>query len=137
MKAPRYSPAFLRDWAFFTRGDVIAGSSRFVAKGAFKDSYDPEGVDAKHAFWVYDSQGVVMKNTDPDSVCSAIAAKGLGMQVTIENWAEDCVAGLLNVAEVREWSQSMPGWVFSNFIKTAQRTAERQIGFIPTFLLTA
>jgi len=136
MKTPKYSKNFERDWAFYTKAPKVVGCA-LMYKGMRWDRFlDPNGVDPKHAFYVYDSTGKMINNTDPDTVCSALACKGLGMQITVENWAEDTISGLVFPDEIKQWIDvdQMPSWVWMNYLNTCKRMALRSLGFVPKYL---
>jgi hypothetical protein len=138
LKTMKFSRQFNRDWDFYLSQidpAAVIGAKDFSAQGKFAAAFDPDGVDAKTAFWNYDSKGVVVQTTEPDIAAAVVACKGRLVQVTCLMWAQDLVAGIVMADEIMEWSSSMPKWVCDNAFQTAKKIAVESIGFVPRFVM--
>lgn len=82
--------------------------------------YDPNGVDAKRAFFLLDSQGKLMPTKHPLLLRQLIKTKG-GVNLHIKMYAEDRAKGYLPSIEFDEICKeySVPLW----FIKAVENQA--------------
>lgn len=82
--AKRYSAAFNRDWEFY-----LVNSQKFTFCGSDvpEQNYDPDGVDAKIAFYELDARGVVVPTNQPELLRTVIRCKK-SINFNIKQWAD-------------------------------------------------
>jgi hypothetical protein len=113
-KMAKYSKNFERDYAFY-----LAHLGRFGFTGGAlipEVPYAEDGVDAKRAFFLYDSNGKLVPCKEPDLFKSLMITKK-GINFHLKLWAEGYSDMLMGVHEYIEDFTDPPDWVEESFRK--------------------
>ncbi len=93
---------------------------------------EPEGWTAAECFHVHETFGHLLPCKEPVMLTRALNGKqwhGL----TVTNCAEDYIGRLLFASELKE---NYPEWVRQDILGRARQLAQRDLGYVPTFVLT-
>ena len=111
----KYSKKFEEDYNWY-----LSVSDSFNFDGV-KDYYNKKGVDiiqfdangktAKECFYLYDSQGLINKTSEPEKLRTLLKTKG-SVNLHIKMYAEDRAKGYLPKIEFEEIAKefNMPNW---------------------------
>lgn len=123
----KYSKKFERDYKFY-----IDNLSRFSFCGKADDEffdrngnilviYDRDGASAKYAFYLYESNGEIVKTFDEKLLLSLHKAKA-SINLHIKMWSDGRIDGTLPKVEFEEYCNSifMPKWVLKAVESNAQ-----------------
>jgi hypothetical protein len=93
---------------------------------------EPEGWTAAECFHVHETFGHLLPCKEPVMLTRALNGKqwhGL----TVTNCAEDYIGRLLFASELKA---NYPEWVRQDILGRARQLAQRDLGYVPTFVLT-
>jgi len=94
----KYSKKFERDFEWYSKNSNIFnfdGSFEYYNKvGESLIHFEENGVPAKKAFYLYDSQGKIVKTKEPELLRELYKCKG-SINLNIKMWAEDRAKGIL------------------------------------------
>ncbi len=118
--AKKYSVNFERDFNWY-----LSMRNTFDFDGQLYRTdivYDKDGVDAKRAFFLLDSQGKMTPTKHPTMLRQLIKVKG-GTNLHIAMYAEDRASGILPSIEFDEWCDEwkVPKW----FIEAVERQTHK------------
>ena len=121
----RYSANFERDYAFYYGNRNVL---TFTGQADHPVEYDPEGMDAKQAFHVWDSQGKLIGTKDPELLSSLIRCKK-SVNFHIKQWAGGYREGTLLLMDLEEIQEiySTPDWVIKAIKHQGKRTPKTLI----------
>lgn len=111
----KYNANFERDYAFYLRMVEVFtfdGASQYIDKKGRNIIVDNHnGVDAKEAFYQYDSNGKIIATFEPDKLRLLLRTKG-SINLHIKMYAEDRANGRLPKIEFDEMCElwQVPDW---------------------------
>ncbi len=114
----KYKESFNRDfnWYLSMRHNFkFDGCAEYHnKKGELIIQYDPNGIDGKKAFYLYDSSGEIRKTKHPNLLHALLKTKG-SVNLHIKMYAEDRASGILPKYELLEMCKEFnaPEWFFS------------------------
>lgn len=104
----KYKPRFEKDFAFY-----LNNKHKFIFAGSVVPDpiYSENGVDAKKAFWAFDSRGVILPCREPKLFQELlICKKAINLQINM--WAEGQEDCLIPISELLEsFVGEVPEWV--------------------------
>lgn len=112
----RFSRRFERDYGFYLRVMNIFnfdGNNHYLdKKGNNLIVHDIDGISAKEAFYLYDSDGKILPTSEPELLKNLFRTKA-SINLHIEMWAEGRADGTFPGIEFEEYAKEMkfPGWV--------------------------
>lgn len=117
----KFSDKFERDYSFYLQNidffNFDGVKDYYDKKGNNLIVHDENGVTAKEAFFIYDSQGKIRPTCEPKLLRLILRTKG-SVNLHIKTYAEDRASGLLCKFEVAEIAKetNAPDW-FSDAIE--------------------
>ena len=111
----KYKKKFNEDFNFYLRNRSIFnfdGANKYTnKKGIEVIQYDINGIDAKKAFYLYDSNGQINKTKHPNILKSLLKTKG-SVNLHIKMYAEDRAKGYLPKIEFNKIVNelNLPNW---------------------------
>ena len=116
-KRIKYSDEFNRDWLFYDSEHTPKYWYLLLSKdGNLLVVPNQQGKTAKECFWLFDSLGYIVPCREPNRLVRAYTAK-FASGITIDNWLDSCGEGTLSRKEVKQYCQSMPCWMYKQFMK--------------------
>ncbi len=118
----KYKPAFERDYLFYLQNRFrfkFAGCSIPVIP------YQADGVDAKKAFWAFDSQGKLLPCREPELFSELVACKK-SVNLHLILWAEGYQDCLIPISELMETFIEPPDWVEESFRNQIQKILKKE-----------
>lgn len=123
----KYKPRFEKDFLFYYNNRhhfTFAGS--LVPEPIFAE----DGVDAKQAFWIFDSRGKISPCREPELLQELlICKKAINLQINM--WAEgqeDCWIPISELLEV--FIGSVPEWVELAIRNQIQKVLKKKYGVV-------
>lgn len=119
-----YKEKFERDYQFY-----LTNKNKFKFAGCVisPPPYDEKGVDAKQAFFVFDSQGKLKPCREPDLFVELMTCKK-AINLQIGMWAdgqEDC---LIPIEELLEEFISPPDWIQEAIVNQIEKVNRKKYG---------
>ena len=125
MREYKYSKGFERDFKFYQHN-----MDRLTFSGQYKPvaSYAENGPDAKRAFFIYDSQGVLKPTKEPELLSKLISCKK-SVNFHIKQWAAGYSEGTLLLLDLCDIQRDFkaPQWVIKAIKHQGKRTPETLI----------
>jgi len=94
---------------------------------------DPRGKSALECWVFYDTHGKTMPCAEPE-VLDKVRRSKASINLMVKLWAEDLAGALLSRAEVQRYTEGWPTWVARAVEEQAAKLAQRQVGFVPSFI---
>lgn len=108
MANKKYKDKFEKDYQFYFNNRL---KFKFAGCVIASPPYDKNGVDAKYAFWAYDSQGKLLPCYEPELFVEIMSCKK-SINLHFKMWAEGWRDCLIPVSELMEsFSGEIPNWV--------------------------
>ncbi len=113
----KYKPAFERDYLFYYQN-----RHRFKFAGCLIPQVpcQSDGVDAKKAFWNFDSKGKLLPCREPELFAEIMSCKK-SINLHLIMWAEGYQDCLISVSELMESFIDPPTWVKEALIKQIEK----------------
>lgn len=127
----KYSPKFESDYTWFQSISALFcfdGVNEYYNKiGKPIIVPSSQGVTAKEAFYLYDSQGIIKPTSEPDKLRTLLKTKG-SVNLHIKMYAEDLAQGYLLMADFRELINEIkaPMWFESAVINQMQKIVKER-----------
>lgn len=119
----KYKPNFERDYLFY-----LQNKDKFTFAGSIipKVNLNPHGVDAKKAFWAFDSQGKNSPCREPELFRQLlICKKAINLQITM--WAEGQEDCLIPIKEMLEsFIGTPPDWVEASIRNQIEKVSRKK-----------
>jgi hypothetical protein len=115
----KYSSAFERDYAWYLQWHPVFnfdGSAQyFTSKGESRIVADAQGLSAKLAFYLFDSQGRVIPTCEPELLLAITKCKG-SVNFHVKLWAEGWLDGTFTGVD---WQQVQTEYALLPWMVTA------------------
>ena len=119
-----YKEKFEKDYQFY-----LSNREKFKFAGCtiLPPPYDVQGVDAKHAFFIFDSQGKIKTCREPNLFVELMTCKkAINLQIAM--WADGQDDCLIPVEELLEEFINPPDWIREAIVNQIEKVARKRYG---------